>query len=112
MIPDLNGNNRLDTLRNVIETGEIGLMFVVPGLGETLRVNGRAAVTIDPEVLDTFVDDLRRPTSAIGVTITEADNSTAPRHSAGAAWNPESWPARATGRRPVRSSSATPASTA
>ena len=56
-IPDLNGNNRLDTLNNVIETGEIGLMFVVPGLGETLRINGRATVTVHPDVLDLFVDE-------------------------------------------------------
>lgn len=91
-IPDLNGNNRLDSLHNVIETGQIGLLFVVPGLGETLRVNGTAAVTVDVDVLDRFSDDVRRPATAIGVTVREAYIHCAKSFRRGGIWQPETWP--------------------
>lgn len=97
-IPDLNGNNRLDTLRNIIETGQVGMLFVVPGLGETLRVNGTAAVVTDADVLDRFVDDVRRPVTAIGVTVTEAYIHCAKAFRRGNLWNPEAWLAK--GERP------------
>ena len=51
VIPDASGNNRLDTLRNITQTGQIGLLFLIPGMAETLRVNGRACITTDPELL-------------------------------------------------------------
>lgn len=92
-IPDLNGNNRLDSLHNVIETGQIGLLFVVPGLGETLRVNGTAAVTCDRDVLDLFADDVRRPATAIGVTVREAYIHCAKSFRRGGIWQPDTWPA-------------------
>lgn len=91
-IPDLNGNNLLDSLHNIIETGEAGLLFVVPGLGETLRVNGAAAVTTDAAVLDLFTDDLRRPVSAIGVTVREAYIHCAKAFRRGGIWQPGTWP--------------------
>src|SRR5215471_422982 len=50
-IPDLSGNNRLDSLQNLVANAGIGLLFLVPGFGETLRVNGTAAVSTDPDVL-------------------------------------------------------------
>jgi uncharacterized protein len=53
-IADLGGNNRLDTLQNVVATGRIALMLVVPGQSETVRINGAASLTIDPEVLAGF----------------------------------------------------------
>lgn len=70
-IPDLNGNNRLDTLRNVIETGEAGLALLVPGRSELLRINGPAVVTTDPRVLGAFPRELRTPVSAIVVETRE-----------------------------------------
>ena len=66
-IPDLSGNNLLDTLTNVVRDGRVGLLFTVPGKDETLRVNGRALVVTDDDVLDRFVDDVRRPKAAIAV---------------------------------------------
>ena len=54
LLPDSKGNNRLDSLVNVIETGRIGLLFLVPGVDETLRVNGRAHITADPNLLALF----------------------------------------------------------
>lgn len=94
-IPDLNGNNRLDTMRNIIETGRVGMLFVVPGLGETLRVNGRAVVTTDPDVLDRFTDDVRRPATAIGVSVDDAFIHCAKAFRRGGLWDPETWPERA-----------------
>jgi PPOX class probable FMN-dependent enzyme len=91
-IPDLNGNNLLDSLHNLIETGQAGLLFVVPGLGETLRVNGAAAITTDPSVLDLVTDDVRRPTTAIGVTVREAYIHCAKAFRRGGIWQPEAWP--------------------
>ena len=58
---DLHGNNRLDSIRNIIANGGIGLFFLIPGLDETLRINGSACVTTDDLVLDLFSDEFRRP---------------------------------------------------
>jgi len=91
-IPDLTGNNRLDSLRNVIARPYVGLLFVVPGQGETLRVNGRAWVTTAPEVLELFNAELRRPASAIGVAVDEAYLHCAKAFRRGGLWQPERWP--------------------
>ena len=95
-IPDLNGNNRLDSLENIVENGQIGLLFLVPGLGEMLRVNGTACVTVDPEILDGFTEEYRRPTSAIGVTVDEAYIHCAKAIRRGVLWNPDEWPEAST----------------
>lgn len=93
VLPDLNGNNRLDSLQNIISTGRIGMLFMIPGLGETLRVNGSAAVTVDDAVLDLFVDEFRRPTSAIGVVVDEAYIHCAKAIRRSSLWQPDGWPA-------------------
>ena len=54
LIPDAPGNNRLDTLENIVTTGHVGLLFMVPGFDETLRVNGRAVLETDPALLEAF----------------------------------------------------------
>ena len=95
VIPDLNGNNRLDSLQNIVENGRVGLLFLVPGLGEMLRVNGSACVTVDPEILDSFTAEYRRPTSAIGVTVNEAYIHCAKAIRRGVLWNPDEWPTEA-----------------
>lgn len=91
-IPDLNGNNRLDSLRNIVEHPRIGLLFVIPGLGETLRVNGRACITVADDVLDLFTAELRRPRSAIGVEVEHAFIHCAKSLRRGGLWEPDSWP--------------------
>lgn len=68
-IPDRVGNNRVDSLRNVIVNPHVGLLFVVPGVGETLRVNGRGRVSADPELLDSFAVDGKKPRSVLIVDI-------------------------------------------
>lgn len=90
-IPDLNGNNRLDGLRDLVTAPEIGLLFVIAGMGETLRVSGTAVVTVDPDVLDLFTDDVRRPKAAIGVTVEASFLHCAKAFMRGDLWKPETW---------------------
>jgi predicted pyridoxine 5'-phosphate oxidase superfamily flavin-nucleotide-binding protein len=89
-MPDLGGNNRLDTLQNVVETGRIGLIFVVPGQSETVRVNGSACVTTDPALLASF-DLPRLPTSAIGVTVESTYIHCAKAFRRSGMWDPNAW---------------------
>ena len=70
LIADRRGNNRLDTLRNLVVDPRIGLLFLVPGVGTTLRVNGTAEVSIDPELRAGLAIDGKEPTSVIVVTAT------------------------------------------
>ncbi len=69
--PDLSGNNRLDSYTNLVEQPEVGMLFFVPGSDETLRVNGRARVTTDPEVLARCPIDERPARVAVVVHVTE-----------------------------------------
>ena len=72
LLPDAPGNNRLDTLSNIIETGSAGLLFMIPGVDETLRVNGRARLTDDPALLACFAGARRQPALLIEVSVDEA----------------------------------------
>ena len=54
LIPDRRGNNRIDSLRNIVRDNRVALLFLIPGVGETLRVNGRASISIDPELIERF----------------------------------------------------------
>ncbi|MGK9165038.1 pyridoxamine 5'-phosphate oxidase family protein [Inquilinus limosus] len=69
LIPDRRGNNLCDSLSNVIENPKVGLVFFVPGVNETLRVNGSAAITTDPAVLQPMAVDGKVPASALRVTV-------------------------------------------
>lgn len=71
LIPDRPGNNRLDTQSNILANPSVGLLFMVPGFDETLRVNGRAVMTRDPDLLALVEVNDRRPTVAIVVSIAE-----------------------------------------
>ena len=72
LIPDAPGNNRLDTLENIVATGQLGLLFMIPGLDETLRVNGPAVLSTAAEDLAATSDARRTPKLAIRVTVREA----------------------------------------
>lgn len=72
LIPDAPGNNRLDTLENIIHSGRIGLLFLVPGVDETLRVNGTALLSTDEADLAQCADAKRTPKLAIRVTVEAA----------------------------------------
>jgi PPOX class probable FMN-dependent enzyme len=71
-MPDRPGNNRLDTLRNIVENPEIGLIFFVPGIGETARVNGTAKLSVDAQLLASMAVEGKLPRSAIVVTVRQA----------------------------------------
>ncbi|MEE3093472.1 MAG: pyridoxamine 5'-phosphate oxidase family protein [Pseudomonadota bacterium] len=68
MIPDRRGNNRIDTLRNIVRDPRVSLLFLVPGVGETLRINGRAEISVDPELCASFDMNGKTPRSVIIVT--------------------------------------------
>ena len=70
LMPDRRGNNRLDTLRNLVEDPRIGLLFFVPGVGVTLRVNGTAEISTDQALRESFAMDGKLPTTVISVTTT------------------------------------------
>ena len=69
LIPDRRGNNRLDTLRNLVRDPRISLLFLIPGVGETLRINGRAAIVTEPELCASFEMQGKIPTSVLVVTV-------------------------------------------
>lgn len=71
LIPDAPGNNRLDSMRNIVETGKIGLIFMIPGVDETLRINGAAWLSRDPAHLAALPDPKRAPKLAIVVRTEE-----------------------------------------
>jgi PPOX class probable FMN-dependent enzyme len=69
LIPDRRGNNRVDSLRNIVANPQVALLFLIPGIGETLRVNGRAAITTDLALLRRFAVDGKLPRSVIVVFV-------------------------------------------
>jgi PPOX class probable FMN-dependent enzyme len=72
LLPDAPGNNRLDTLSNVAATGRVGLLFLVPGVDETLRVNGSAEVTDADDALAPFAGERHPPRTVLRVSVHEA----------------------------------------
>ena len=71
IIPDFKGNNRIDSLTNIIETKTIGLLFMIPGIDETLRINGSAIIETSERYIDLFKEEPKMPITCIKVTIDE-----------------------------------------
>ncbi len=69
LLPDRIGNNRIDSLRNIVHDNRIALLFFIPGIGETLRINGRAEIVIDPEILERCAYRNKRPRSVLRITV-------------------------------------------
>ena len=69
MLPDRRGNNRIDTLLNIVNDPRVSLMFLIPGSGTVVRVNGRAVLSIDPDLLESFAEKGKPPRSVMVVTI-------------------------------------------
>ena len=90
-LPDLSGNNLLDSLINLTSNGHVGLLFLIPGRDETLRVDGRAWVTTDPDLLGRWDDELARPKTAIGVEVQHAFIHCAKSFRRGRVWDPSAW---------------------
>jgi len=72
LIPDRPGNKRLDSLANVLENPRVGLLFMIPGMNETLRVNGRGSIVTDPALLEPLAVQGKAPSSALLVEVEEA----------------------------------------
>ncbi|HBI83559.1 pyridoxamine 5'-phosphate oxidase family protein [Orrella sp. NBD-18] len=89
LLPDSPGNNRLDTLENIIETGRIGMLFLIPGVDETLRVNGAAELRMDTHYLDICQTEVRRPKLVIKITVQEAYLHCAKAFMRSGLWNPD-----------------------
>jgi len=92
VIPDRPGNKRLDGMRSLVRNPHIGLLFLVPGREETLRVNGRGWVTRDPRLLDLCAVEGKVPLLAIGVEVEECFMHCARAFRRSRLWAPEAWP--------------------
>jgi uncharacterized protein len=95
-IPDATGNRRLDTLENVVSSGRVALIFVIPGRDTTLRVNGDAVVTAAPELLDRLTPVGKPPKTAIVVKAEEVYTHCPKAFVRSKLWDPASWPDPAT----------------
>jgi PPOX class probable FMN-dependent enzyme len=69
LIPDRRGNNRIDSLRNIVSDPLVALLFLIPGVGETIRVIGRASISTDPALTETFIVNGKAPRSVIAVAV-------------------------------------------
>jgi len=95
-IPDATGNRRLDALENIVASGRVGVIFLIPGRDTTLRVNGRAAVTAAPDVLQRLTPVGKPPKTAIVVEAEEVYTHCPKAFLRSKLWNPDSWPDPAT----------------
>jgi PPOX class probable FMN-dependent enzyme len=89
MMPDRRGNNRVDSLRNIVRDPRIGLLFLIPGSGSTLRVNGRAQVSVDPDLLASFRIDGKAPRTVVVMTVEEIYFQCARAIVRAELWNPD-----------------------
>lgn len=90
LIPDSPGNNRLDTLENIIHTGKLGMLFLIPGMDETLRVNGTASLSIAPADLEQCTTEIRAPKLVIKVVVSQAYLHCAKAFMRSKLWDPQS----------------------
>ena len=89
MMPDRRGNNRVDSLRNIVRDPKVALLFLIPGAGSTLRVNGRAQVSVDPDLLASFRMDGKAPRTVIVMTVDEIYFQCARAIVRAELWNPD-----------------------
>ncbi|AQQ53114.1 pyridoxamine 5'-phosphate oxidase family protein [Planococcus lenghuensis] len=94
IIPERPGNKRMDSIRNILSNPKIGLLFLIPGLGETLRINGRACVVKDEELLEKMAVDGKKPLLGIGVEVEECFVHCAKAFRRSGLWEPDSWQAK------------------
>jgi PPOX class probable FMN-dependent enzyme len=95
-IPDRPGNARADTMMNILSHGQVGLIFLIPGMTETLRVNGSATLYTDPALLDSMTVRGKRPKVAIVVETREIYLHCGRALLRSGLWNTETWPQRET----------------
>ena len=90
ILPDRRGNNRIDALRNVVRDPRVALLFLIPGSGTTLRVNGQAVIAADPDLLATFTVDGHAPRTALVITVEAVYFQCARAIIRAKLWDPES----------------------
>ena len=93
-IPDLPGNNRLDTLTNFIANPQVGIIFIVPGMDETLRINGRVSLVRDADLLESMSVGGKLPKLAIVVDVEEAFTHCPKAFIRSSLWDAKTWPDR------------------
>jgi uncharacterized protein len=91
VIPERPGNKRADSLRNILSNPRVGLLFFIPGLGETLRINGKASLTKDAGLLERMSVSGRTPLLGIGVEVEECFIHCAKAFIRSGLWDPNSW---------------------
>ncbi|KQZ54837.1 pyridoxamine 5'-phosphate oxidase [Rhizobium sp. Root149] len=89
LLPDWRGNNRVDSLENIVRDPRVALMFLIPGSTSVMRINGRAVVSIEPELLQSFEMDGYHPRSVTIVTIVEVYFQCARAVMRAELWNPD-----------------------
>src|SRR5262249_10326789 len=89
LMPDRRGNNRTDSLRNIIRDPRVALLFLLPGSGTTLRVNGRAVLRTDPELLESYAVDGKPPRSVVMIDVEAVYFQCARAIARSDLWNPE-----------------------
>lgn len=87
-MPDRRGNNRLDSLRNILVDPRVGLLFVIPGLGTTLRVNGTAVLRTDPQLLASFAMDSKPPRTVLQIAVEAVYTQCPKAFLRGKVWDP------------------------
>lgn len=92
LIPDRRGNNRIDSLRNIVRDSRCSLLFLVPTVGETLRLNGRAEIVVDPDLLASFEMQGKLPRSVIRFTADRVYFQCTKALVRSKLWDPEGWP--------------------
>jgi uncharacterized protein len=91
VIPERPGNKKMDSLRNIITNPKVGLIFFIPGLGETLRVNGKAAIIKDEELLEEMAVKGKKPLLGIGIEVEECFIHCAKAFKRSKLWETGSW---------------------
>ncbi len=89
MLPDRRGNNRIDSLRNIVRDPRMALLFLIPGVGNTLRVNGRGRLSVEPALLASFAVDGKPPRSVLVVEVDAVYFQCARALVRSELWNPE-----------------------
>ena len=89
MMPDRRGNNRVNSLRNIVRDPRVALLFLIPGSGTTLRINGRAHLSVDPDLLASFRMEGKAPRTVIVMTIEEMYFQCARAIVRADLWNPD-----------------------
>jgi uncharacterized protein len=91
LIPDRRGNNRIDSLRNILSDPRVALLFIIPGCGETIRVNGRATISTDPALTQSFVVEGKTPQTIIVVSVDSAYYQCPKAIVRSKIWDPTTW---------------------